>query len=209
MKSSWLKNQRQHKKLLTWAKEEKDWTVVQWPKVLFSDEIKFCISSSQKLEKEWSGIESKLLEVQCKVSTGSDHLGSPVFCQCWPTVLNQVQSLGNHLPRNLRAPHSSVCWQADGDADFTFQQNFAPAKNWLDDYFITMLDWPINSPDLNLIENLCQEKDEMHQTQQFWRAEGLYQRNQGFHNTPAAPQADRLHAMPHAVIHAQAAPNKY
>ncbi len=29
---------------LTWAKEKKNWTVVQWSKVLFSDESKFCIS---------------------------------------------------------------------------------------------------------------------------------------------------------------------
>ncbi len=28
---------------LTWAKEKKNWTVVQWSKVLFSDESKFCI----------------------------------------------------------------------------------------------------------------------------------------------------------------------
>ncbi len=29
---------------LTWAKEENNWTVAQWSKVLFSDERKFCIS---------------------------------------------------------------------------------------------------------------------------------------------------------------------
>ncbi len=29
---------------LTWAKENKNWTVAQWSKVLFSDESKFCIS---------------------------------------------------------------------------------------------------------------------------------------------------------------------
>ncbi len=28
---------------LTWAKEKKTWTVVQWSKVLFSDESEFCI----------------------------------------------------------------------------------------------------------------------------------------------------------------------
>ncbi len=33
-----LLNHRQHQRRLTWAKEKKNWTVAQWPKVLFSDE---------------------------------------------------------------------------------------------------------------------------------------------------------------------------
>ncbi len=38
-----LLNHRQRQRHLTWAKE-KNWTVAQWSKVLFSDESKFCIS---------------------------------------------------------------------------------------------------------------------------------------------------------------------
>ncbi len=47
-----------------------------------------------------------------------------------------------------------------GDADFIFQQDLAPAhtakgtKSWFSDHGVTVLDWPANSPDLNLIENL-------------------------------------------------------
>ncbi len=47
-----------------------------------------------------------------------------------------------------------------GDADFIFQQDLAPAhtakgtKSWFNDYGVTVLDWPANSPDLNPIENL-------------------------------------------------------
>ncbi len=45
------------------------------------------------------------------------------------------------------------------DADFIFQQVFAPAhtakstKSWLNDHGVVVLDWPAISPDLN-IENL-------------------------------------------------------
>ncbi len=45
------------------------------------------------------------------------------------------------------------------DADFIFQQDLAPAhtakntKGWLNDHGVGVLDWPANSPDLN-IENL-------------------------------------------------------
>ncbi len=46
------------------------------------------------------------------------------------------------------------------DADFIFQQDLAPAhtaksnKSWLNDHGVGVLDWPANSPHLNLIENL-------------------------------------------------------
>ncbi len=46
------------------------------------------------------------------------------------------------------------------DADFIFQQDLAPAhtakstKSWLNDRGVGVLDWPVNSPDLNPIENL-------------------------------------------------------
>ncbi len=45
------------------------------------------------------------------------------------------------------------------DADFIFQQDLAPAhtakstKSWLNEHGVGVLDWPANSPDLN-IENL-------------------------------------------------------
>ncbi len=45
------------------------------------------------------------------------------------------------------------------DADFIFQQDLAPVhtakstKSWLNDHGVDVLDWPANSPDLN-IENL-------------------------------------------------------
>ncbi len=38
---------------LNWAKEKKNWTVVQWSKVLFSDESKFCISFGNQGPRVW------------------------------------------------------------------------------------------------------------------------------------------------------------
>lgn len=45
-----------------------------------------------------------------------------------------------------------------GDADLVFQQDFAPVhgakttSNWFVDTGITVIDWPLNSPDLNPID---------------------------------------------------------
>ncbi len=45
------------------------------------------------LDEERRDTESKLLEVQCEVSTVSDDLGCRDICWCWSTVFYQVQSL--------------------------------------------------------------------------------------------------------------------
>ncbi len=42
-----------HQRRLTWAKEEKNWTVAQWSKVLFSGESKFCISFGNQGPRVW------------------------------------------------------------------------------------------------------------------------------------------------------------
>ncbi len=107
-----LLNQRQRQKRLTWAVEKNNWTVAQWSKVLFSDKSKFCISfvnQGLSLDEEWRGTESKLLEVQCEVSTVSDDLGCRDVCWCWSIVFSEVHSQHSHLPGDFRALYASIC----------------------------------------------------------------------------------------------------
>ncbi len=64
------------------------------------------------------------------------------------------------------------------EADFIFQQDLAPAhtakstKSWLNEHGVGVLDWPANSPDLN-IENLwriVEENEKQDQKMQMsWR----------------------------------------
>ncbi len=97
-----LLNNRQCQKRLAWAKDKKDWTAAEWSKVMFSDESTFCISfGNQSLEEERRGTESRLLEVQCKVSTVSDGLGCHVICRS--TVFSEVQGQHSRIPGSFRA----------------------------------------------------------------------------------------------------------
>ncbi len=75
--------------------------LLEWSKVMFSDESKFCISF---------GTESTLLEVQCKVPTVSDGLGCHAICWCWSTVFSEVQGQHSRIPGSFRALHASCCW---------------------------------------------------------------------------------------------------
>ncbi len=48
-----LLKQKHRQKHLTWVKEKKNWTIVQWSKVLFSDESQFCISFENQGPRVW------------------------------------------------------------------------------------------------------------------------------------------------------------
>ncbi len=148
-----------------------------------------------------------LLEVQCEVSTVSDNLGCHVICWCCGPLCFLKSTVNaaiyQEMLEHFMLPSADKLYE---DADFTFQQDLAPAhtakgtKSWLNDRGVTVLDWPANSPDLNPHREsmgYCQEEDERHQTQQCRWPEGRYLSNLGFHYTWAVLQADYLHATPH------------
>ncbi len=159
-----LLNHRQHQRRLTWAKENKNWTVAQWSKVLFSDESKFlyfiwkqgpsvwrkggeahspsCMKSSVKFPQSvmiWGAMSSAGVGPLCFLKT---NVTAPVY---------------QEILEHFMLPSADQLFK---DADFIFQQDLAPAhtakstKSWLNDHGVGVLDWPANSPDLNPIENL-------------------------------------------------------
>ncbi len=90
------------------------------------------------------------------------HLLVLVHCVFWSPQSTQTSS------GHFRALHASFCWQALWRCWFHFPaglgtcphcQRYQKLVQWP---CVTVFDWPANSPDLNLIENL----DERHQTQQ-------------------------------------------
>ncbi len=76
------------------------------PKSSFQIKVNFAFHLEIKiwsLEENWRGTESKLLEVQCEVSTVSDDFGCRDICWCWSILFYQVQSQCSRLPGNFWA----------------------------------------------------------------------------------------------------------
>ncbi len=145
---------------LTWAKEKKNWTVAQWSKVLFSDESKFCISFGNQGPRVWrkegeahspSCLKSSVKFPQSVMIWGAmSSAGFGPLCFLKPTSLYPfIQEILEHFT----LPSAEQLFK---DTDFIFLQDLAPAhtakstKSWLNDHGVGVLDWPANSPDLNL-----------------------------------------------------------
>ncbi len=193
---------------LTWAVEKNNWTVAQWSKVLFSDEVNFAFHLEIKVPESGGRVERHRIHVAWSPVwsfTVSDDLGCHVICWCWSTVFSEVHSQRSHLPGNFRALHASFCWQALWRCWFHFPaglgtcphcQRYQKLVQWPWCYcawLASKLAWP--EPHRESM-GYCQEEDERHQTQQCRWAEGHCQRNLGFHTTSAVPQTDHLHATP-------------
>ncbi len=158
-----LLNQRQRKKRLTWAKEKKNWTVVQWSKVLFSDKSKFCISLGNQGLESGGRVERHRIQVAWSPVWSfwsQGWFGVPwrllVLVHC---VLSSPKSM-QPSTRRFWSTYASICSQALWRCWFPFPAGLAPAHSakttskWFADHDITVLDWPANMPDLNPIWNL-------------------------------------------------------
>ncbi len=174
-------------------------SVVQSP---LSDESKFCIHLEIKVPESGGRVERHRIHVAWS-PVWSFHSQWWFGLPCHLLVLVPLVFLKSTVNAAIfRALHASFCWQAYGDADFIFQQDWhlptlpkVPKAGSMTMVF-TVLDWPANSPDLNPIENLWGiVKRKMRETRpnnaDDWRPR---QRNLGFHTTSAVPQTDHLHA---------------
>ncbi len=152
-----------HQRRLTWTKEKKNWTVAQWSKVLFSDESKFCISFGNQGPRVWrkggeahstSCLKSSVKFSQSVMIWGA--MSSSGVCPLCFLKTNVTATVYQEMLEHFMFPSADQLFE---DADFIFQQDLAPAhtakstKSWLNDCGVGVLDWPANSPDLN-IENL-------------------------------------------------------
>ncbi len=102
-----------HQRRLTWAKE-KNWTVAQWSKVLFSDESKFCISFGNQGPRVWrKGGEAQspsCLKSSVKFTQSVMIWGVMSSAGFGPLCFLKTKT--TRLPRNFGALHASFYWPA-------------------------------------------------------------------------------------------------
>ncbi len=126
-----LLNHRQRQRRLTWAKE-KNWTVAQWSKVLFSDESKFCISFGNQGPRVWR----KGGEAHSPICMKSS-VKFPQSVMIWAAMssagvgplcflkTNVTAPVYQEILEHFRLPSADQLFK---DADFIFQQDLAPAQ---------------------------------------------------------------------------------
>ncbi len=177
-----------HQRRLTWAKRRRTGLLPSGPK-----------SSFQMRASSVFHLETKVLESGGRVEK----------LHCVFLKTNVTAPVYQYILEHFMLPSADQLFK---DADFIFQQDLAPAhtarstKRWLNEHGVGVLDWPANSPDLN-IENLWSIVKRNKRPKN--ADEGHCQRNLGF--TP--PQQYKLiTSMPRrieAVIKAKAASTKY
>ncbi len=176
------------------------------PKVLFSDESKFVFHLETKVLESGGRVEKLIAQVAWSPVLSFHSLWwfgvqchLLVLVHCVFMKINVTAPVYQEILEHFMLPSADQLFK---DADFIFQQDLAPAhtakstKSWLNDHEVGVLDWPANSPDLN-IENLwgiVKRKMRNKRPKKCRWAEGHCQRNLGFHTTSAVPQTDHLHA---------------
>ena len=151
------------RKRLAWAKKYKNWTLDDWKKVLFSDEIHFVVGGKHVQYVRRSVGESVK---PCHINQQVKHPAKKMFGGCF-----SFKGVGSLFPvqgmmksdQYIEVIQQRVIpdmQKAFSNGNGIFQQDLAPChsskkvKKIFFDHSISVLDWPGNSPDLNPIENL-------------------------------------------------------
>ncbi len=128
-----------HQRRLTWAKE-KNWTVAQWSKVLFSDESKFCISFGNQFHLGGEAHSPSCLKSSVKIPQSVMIWGSMSSAGVGPLRFlktNVTEPIYQEIVEHFMLPSADQLFK---DADFIFQQDLTTAhtakstKRWLNDH---------------------------------------------------------------------------
>ncbi|CCO38111.1 Transposable element Tcb2 transposase [Rhizoctonia solani AG-1 IB] len=150
----------------SWAAEHQLWEAIQWARVIFSDESKFNLFSSDGPRYVWrrKGEEFDPRYTQKTVKHGGGHI------MVWGCITSKGVGRLHRIEGTLTAKKYVEILKEDllgtledhklMPQDIIFQQDNDPkhtaklTQAWLESHSISPLPWPSSSPDMNLIEHV-------------------------------------------------------
>jgi len=152
------------KKRVAWCRSKLCWTVNQnWKKVIFSDETQVVIGNNQRVYV-WRKSD-ELWRPECLGLRGASKVSVMFWgCICYTSVGTLVEIDGTMNSEKYIETLDSHLWPVVAknfpNSDYIFQDDNAPCHKsartqaWKRENDIPTLNWPSQSPDVNVIENV-------------------------------------------------------